>query len=316
MKKTIQSLFYYEPDHASDKWYGVIRGRSDFAGVKAHIDDMWKYFCGAGLNDPHFASEFHSHIFHRWWELEVAWYLSHQGFSLESSSSGPDFLCTKDGRKIYVECVVSEPGEATSPDYPGKLISGPHRNGEIKISHVDLPERERQELLRIRNSIESKLKQYHRHVEKDSVDPKYPYVIALSPAIIPDMISDDDGIPSIVKAVYPVGQIYLTIDRTTNKVIDGGRTNRSTIKKSNNADVRTNIFLPNESEHNYSDISGVLYSACSFVRTRHLSAMSSSFIFVHNYTAGKQLSRSYFNDNMDYWIEEAKDGYQLKNNLR
>ncbi len=52
---------------------------------------------------------------------------------------------------------MCEPGDSCLSNYPAELIPGPHKNGEFKIADVDLPERERLELLRIRNSIESKV---------------------------------------------------------------------------------------------------------------------------------------------------------------
>ena len=315
MENNLPDIFAYEPDDETDQWYKIVRERNDFIDIKKHINKMWEFFYTSGLSDPHFQQEFPVSLFHRWWEMEVAWFLFTKGFELKSSSSGPDFIGTKNGSTIYVEAVACEPGEPKSPDFPKKLIDGPYQEGEFKITHVDLPERERLELLRIRNSIESKAKQYQNHIEKGLIDSKTPYVVALSPVMIPDMIADDDGIPSAVKAVYPVGQIYLSIDRKSGKAIDGGRSYRPKIEKTNKAEIYTNIFLPSPLKENYEDISGILYSSCSFKKSLYLNEMSESFIFIHNFVSSNSLKNSFFGDGMDYWIEAGKAEYSLKNNL-
>lgn len=315
MKENIPDIFAYNPDDTTDKWYKVVRERNDFANIKRHIIELWNFFYTNGLSDPHFSTEFPVRLFHRWWEMEVAWLLSKKGFELKSSSSGPDFTCIKNGSTIYVEAVTCEPGEQDSPDFPNKLIQGPHIEGEFKVASIDLPAREGLELLRLRNSIEYKVKQYQKHKEKGLVDPQTPYVIALSPVMIPDMIADDDGIPAVVKAVYPVGQIYLSVDRKSSKVIDGGRSYRPKIQKHNKTDIYTNIFLPSPLQDNYEGISGILYSPCSFKNSLYLDAMRNSFVFIHNYISCNPLKHNFFGSKMDFWIEDNDEEYILKNNL-
>ena len=315
MKADLPDIFAYPPDSTTDNWYEVVRDRSDFTQVKAHINEMWKFYYRAGLSDPHFESQFPTRLFHRWWELEVAWYLSNKGFTLESNSSGPDLVCTKNDITIYVEDVICEPGAPGSPDRPNELIPNPPRSGKGSVTHVELPERERVELLRIRNSIESKVQQYHCRVEKNHIDPQVPYVIALSPVMVPNMVADCDGIPSAVKSVYPVGQMYQSIDRKSGKVVDEGRSHRPKIQKANKADIHTNIFLPSPEQEKYRGISGILYSACNFKRTEYLPAMSHSFTFIHNYIAKLPLERCQFGKYMDFWIEEDAE-YHLKNNIK
>ncbi len=315
MNSSKPNIFEREPDNSTDQWYRVIRDRSDFQEVKKYICGLWSFFYKSKLNDPHFLIEFPVRLFHRWWEMEVAWFLHQRGWSLKSGSSGPDFTCCKGDKEIYVEAVMCEPGDLKSENYPKELIPGPHEKGVFNVADVSIPERERLELLRIRNSIENKVNQYQKHQKKGIIDSKKPYVIALSSAMIPDMVSDDDGIPSIVKAVYPVGQIYLSFSRDSTEATGGGRTYRPKIDKNYNAEVFTNIFLPSESDSRYNCVSGLLYSASSFKRTRYLAAIGNTFIFVHNFVAHSPVERCCFGEHMEYWIENGQDEdeFLLKN---
>jgi len=318
MNSMIPDIFEREPNDTTDQWYRVVRDRSDFKEVKEYIWGLWNFFYELKLNDPHFVNEFPVRLFHRWWEMEVAWYLHLRGWSLKSGSSGPDFICCKGGKEIYVEAVMCEPGDLKSENYPKELISGKHENGVFKVADVSIPERERVELLRIRNSIENKVNQYQKHRMNGTIDSKKSYVIALSSAMIPNMVSDDDGIPSIVKAVYPVGQFYLRFNQDSTEATGGGRAYRPKIEKNCNAEVYTNIFLPSELENRYNCVSGLLYSASSFKRTRNLDAIGSTFIFVHNFVSHNPVERCCFGEHMEYWIENGQDEneFLLKNDRK
>jgi hypothetical protein len=307
-------IFGRTPDDKTDKWYRVVRERKDFQKVKKHLHNLWEFFYKQKLNDPHFLAEFPVRLFHRWWEMEVGWFLHYNGYMIRSEACGPDFICSKADSEIYVEAVLCEPGDANSINYSGKLISNPYKDGEIKIADVNLPERERLELLRIRNSIENKVRQYQQHKDQGLIDPKKPYIIALSSVMIPDMVSNSDGVPSAVKAVYPVGQIYLSFTRNSTKAISGGRTYRPKIKKNDTSDVNTDIFLPSSLSQFYEGVSGILYSNSSFIGDLYLSAMRNSFIFIHNFVSLNPVQQSIFGANMDYWIEKENDDYLLKNN--
>jgi hypothetical protein len=316
MDSLVPNLFEREPDNKTDQWYSVIRDRSDLTEVKKHMCCLWRFFHSSNLHDSHFLSEFPVRLFNRWWEMEVAWFLHQKGWTLKSSSCGPDFICSKNDEDIYVEAVMCEPGDPNSENFPNELISGPHEKDVFKVVDVSLPERERLELLRIRNSIENKVYQYQQHLKKGLIAPNTPYIIALSSAMIPDMVSDSDGIPSIVKAVYPVGQIYMSFKKSSSERTGGGRTYRPQIDKNVGAKVDTNIFLPSDMEDNYSCISGLLYSASSFKRTRYMSEIGKTFLFVHNYIAQNRLNRNSFGEHMEYWLENGQAEGELFANKR
>jgi hypothetical protein len=294
-------------------------------GKKEHMVEMWRFFYTSRLHDPEFMNEFPTQFPHRWWELEVAWFLHQSGFRLTRPAagprgSGPDLLCTKDDIEVYVEAVVPEPGKRDSPDFPAKIPFSPHE-GRVRLGKV--AEDEPPELLRLTNSIKSKVDQYHRYCAKQRNDPSFqfnpqiPFVIALSPVMIPHMRSDEEHMPAVIKAVYPVGPISVNIDRASGKVTGGGRTYRPNLRKSNKADVSTSIFLPSPSQERYAGISGILYSHCDYQRSICFSpARSHPFVFVHNFVARNRLKVGCFGENMDYWFEQGDGVYEVRNNIQ
>ena len=80
MKTSIPNIFKREPDGLTNNWYRIVRDRSDFLDIKQHIYDLWTFFYNFGLSDPHFLSEFPVKLFHRWWEMEVAWFIYNKGY--------------------------------------------------------------------------------------------------------------------------------------------------------------------------------------------------------------------------------------------
>ena len=313
MKEGIPNLFSLSQDYKFDRWYNLIRDRSDLKSVKEHIKKMWEFYYSKGLSDPHFMKEFPVHFCHRWWELEVAWFFFKQKFNLRNFTYGPDLICTKNNMTVYVEDVVSESGDQNSPDYPNAIFVHEGNVGEFKVASVDLKERERVELLRLRNSIESKANKYYQWIEKGQIDQKTPFVLAISSVMIPDMISDGDGLPSIIKAVYPVGHITLKLNPKNQKVVEQGRAYRPKVQKSSKSNIYTDIFLDNSSDTDYSCISGILYSSFSFRNTNYAKSPYHSFIFVHNYNSRNPIEIGFFDNVIDYWIENREDNFMIRN---
>ena len=324
----VSDLFARPPDQRTDSWYAAIRGKSHLVAEKKHIVEMWRFYYTSGLHDPEFINEFPTQFPHRWWELEVAWFLHQSGFRLTRPAagprgSGPDLLCTKDDIEVYVEAVVPEPGKRDSPDYPKPVSFSVGADGISASGTISLPEKERPELLRLTNSIESKVCQYHTWCAKQRSDPslqfnpQLPFVIALSPVMIPDMASDEGGLPAIIKAVYAVGLKSLDVDCASGEITGEGRTYRPNIQKSNKAPVSTSIFLPSPSQERYAGISGILYSHCDYQRSICFSpARSHPFVFVHNFVARNRLKVGCFGENMDYWFEQGDGVYEVRNNIQ
>lgn len=316
MQSKIPDLFKHVPDDDVDPWYRVVRDRHDMVQVKERINSMWSAYYRLGLADRHFLSEFPRKFCHRWWELEVACFLLDNGFELRSADSGPDFICQKDSSRVYVECVVCEAGNIDSPDFPAPLYPDV-AEGTVDVIDINLPEQERVELLRIRNAIENKVTQYHKHLESGLIQRDIPYVIALSPVLLPDLIADEENMPGVIKAVYPVGNIFLSIDPSTGKTLGGGRSLRSSIIKSTNAPVHTNVFLPEPENARYKGVAGILYSYTDFRRisgSARILQNGHSFIFVHNLATANGISVGFFGERMDFWVELASYTYIVRNN--
>jgi hypothetical protein len=81
-----------------------------------------------------------------------------------------------------------------------------------------------------------------------------PFVIAVNARGVPEMLFDGDP-PCIIKAVFPIGDAYITFDRTTMEQVDQGYHHRPEIQKKSGAPVATTVFC----DPAYSGVSAILY---------------------------------------------------------
>lgn len=314
----IPNLFDSPPDENSDPWYGAVRDQKERIHIKNHINSIWDKYYQLDLHDKNFITDFpkKDQFWQRYWELDVANFLLNSGFELSSEDAGVDFICkgTSIAQEFYVECVVSSRGVLNSPDYPVEIF--PPGKGMFSVSN--LAERERIELLRLTTSIDCKVKKYHEDIKKGYIKKSMPYILALSPALLfPDFISDEDDMPAVVKAVYPVGNICFHINVPTGTTEKSGRAWRgSIIKKSDTPPIRTDIFFPIPENEKYKPLTGILYSGADFrvISSPRIEKNGHSFIFVHNLATEKPIDLAFLGSNMDFWCEKKSDDYVIKNN--
>ncbi len=312
-------LFAFEPTLKCDPWYGHVRdnaGDSQVRQVRQWIQETWEWYYGLGLNDSHFVKQFPLNFCSRWWELKVASFLNAQGFHLHSNNDGPDLICEKDGKKIYVEDVVCGPGNDESPDYVGRISDPPPAEGRLH-SVKDGLERERIELLRFTTAIDAKVMQYLKFLQDGKIDPKIPYVIALCPILIPETRLDEYYIPGVLNAVYPIGGEYWAFDRDGMRSVDVGRSLRPSVLNKNESEVSTSIF--HEPDSGYSGISGILYNQDDFKRfsnSINADVNNHQFVFVHNVSAINKIDIGFIGMSMDYWVQQDKDVFRIRNNIK
>ncbi|WKZ21011.1 MAG: hypothetical protein QY305_10000 [Candidatus Brocadiaceae baterium WH-1] len=261
------------------------------------------------LADANFDSDFPIQTGQRWWELETAWFLYNCGFDLSKKRTGSDFLCKRENIVFEVEAVVAGPGRKDHPDYvPEFTLTGSRQfqtSGTIKI-----PERERIEILRLTNSISTKAIKHLSDIKKGYSDPSIPFVIALSPVDMRDIIANGD-MPAALKAVYPIGGQYRMIDPVTGEFLPGRRWKcRPLVNKKtpSHAAISTQIFCPGCGNEQSRKVSALLYSTMNiwihgypYSPGEH----QKQFVVVHNNDCNIPLIRGTIKAGVEYWLEST-----------
>lgn len=293
-------LFYRalcDPDHAAET-------RRD------HINIIWQWYFDLGLADKNFVTDFPINTRQRWWELETAWFLHNCGYILSKEKAGSDFLCKRDNIAFEVEAVAPTPGKEGHPNFVPE------------ISHTsNLRERERIELLRLTSVIYEKAKKRVRDIEKGYSDPSLPFLIALSPADIPSTFSGWD-MPAALKAVYPIGGQYYTIDPETGQFLSRKWQSRPQLDKStfSQEPISTQVFCPGCGTEPYPQVSALLYSNLNiWVHGYPYSPNNhqKQFVLIHNGNCINPVQKGSIHAGSEYWLESTGNANEytlVKNN--
>ena len=150
---------------------------------------------------------------------------------------------------------------------------------------------DQQVTLRLLNAIDKKRKQWEKSLASEIVSLQDLHIIAVNTALI-DLAGLEITPPRIVKAVYGIGDQYVTVNLETKKVIGSGYHPRFAIPKASGKSVDSALFVSAAA----SDVSAVLYSRAGLFRTysEHLTStdverLGRDFLTVHNINAAVAL---------------------------
>ena len=273
------------------------------------------------LFDDNFVKDLPRQFCQRWWELQVAWHLKNTGCFIEHRAKGPDFICTKNGSRFYVEAVACECGVDLSSDSVQPPKWQRLKPGETEfIGPQSIPECERREILRFRNSIGKKTTKYRAFlVDADcGVDADVPYVLAISPIrmVLEARLVGSWNMPSICKAVYGVGATSVVVGGGGGELSEVRTEHRPEVRKTETSSpVNANVFAPDGGGNLYDKISGILYSETNFRICDYPyadDALREEFVFCHNANAQNEVAKGLVGAATEYRAEKTHGGYVVR----
>jgi hypothetical protein len=275
---------------ATDGKYLAVRDDSRYFEQKSYLEELWQLF--SPYADPHFKSELASQFQPRFWEMYLACGFIQLGFELipRRSSYGPDIQIKLNNRNIWIEATAPDAGKGADA-----LIL--HDSSE---AFIQVPEE--QIILRLANSISKKCQKYAEYISSNTISANDAYVIALNGFNIPYAFADDE-IPYIVKSVLPFGNLTVTYDFQSEKVIKQFYQYRNHIQKKSKSKVPTTTFQ----DPAYSFISGVIYSRAELWNLP--TTIGDDFLFIHNPIATPGLEKQWFGRGVSFWLEDNQLKY-------
>lgn len=207
----MSSFFREGPASPTYEW---VRDGKHNADTRALVEELWakyKPLC----TDPNFTKnamgdatkeKFNAHT----WQMYIACVLMEHGHQLEpSGDDAPDIKVRQpDGSVLWIEATTAEAGQgdnAAKRIYSSRVESEENPGCFRSTYHLD----ERKMILRFQAAIRAKEIQHEKFLARKAIKPTDPYVIAVNAADIDDADSDD-GLPLIVRAVYPLGEATFT----------------------------------------------------------------------------------------------------------
>ncbi len=254
---------FIEGTEIGNKEYIALRDDPKNEKYRNHCVTLWAEF--SPYADNNFQSDFAYNFRCRYWEMYLGVSLLRSGFNLQPSkrSEGPDLQIVLGERNIWVEAIA--PDDGTGPD------AVPNLEEHNRFERVP----DEKIILRFTNAILEKWKALNKYLEKGIISQDDNYVIAINGCGI-QMLMFDSPLQTIIKAVYPIGDLEVIINTETMEIESEQYKPRFKIVKKSGADVDTNLFL----DPSFSDISGVLYSSASiFDPIDHL---GDDYLFIHN----------------------------------
>lgn len=227
---------------ATDAVYLSVRDNPTCAEYRTFAELLWSKF--EPFADSNFRSAIAQSFHQRFWEMYLGYTLLQNGLCLRrTGQNAPDIqlMLTKD--TIWIEAVA--PTVGSGPDAVPSIIDSSCRAQRIPTDQI---------VLRLRNAIEEKYRKYIGYKKSNVVGKMDPFIIAINPRDIPEMLFDSDP-PYIIRSVFPIGKAYVTLDQQTLQIIDQVYCFCPAIKKKSGAYVSTNLFC----DPKYSGISAIIY---------------------------------------------------------
>jgi hypothetical protein len=204
--------------------------------------------------DPHFLSEIRDHFSERFWEMYLTCTFlenaAERGYSVSCPKPGPDILLELNDDRIWIEAVAATNGQRGKPD--SLVEPGPGPNG---VYSYRIPEEKI--VLRYTNAIGEKYRKYLSYLRKGIVHKNDAYVVAVNKSRLAyRWVSAAADLPRFLKAVYPIGEFELLIDKGAAKIVGTQNRPRFFIPKANRSQVPVQAFV----DRRWRGISAVLCS--------------------------------------------------------
>ncbi|QKK08974.1 MAG: hypothetical protein HND58_12930 [Planctomycetota bacterium] len=235
----------------------------DECGAVEHVEELWPRF--RPFADHRFLDEFRAAVGalesatestardrafrgmqQRYWEMYLACGLLDRGIRVvpfdERPSSGPDILVELESTRLWIECIVPEPGQSAD------AVIEPSEGRATSVPDEGIG-------LRLLSAVREKRKRFREYVDDGIVHPTDAQVIAINGRCVPSANTDFEP-PRIVRVLYGMGFPAADYDRTTGEWSDGYMTARRDLVRASGVPVQAHLFATNDA----TELSGVIYS--------------------------------------------------------
>jgi len=290
----MDSNLFIDGVESQDQTYNIIRDRQDeyCIKIKSFINDLWRKY--KPYADSNFRQQIQVNLDSRFWEMYLACTLLGNSIPISSTDKGPDICIEQDIGRIWIEAIAPTSGADNNIDRVPDMKTG-------VVSKIPDDEIVLRYSAAIREKYDNK---YQKYIENGLIKTADSYIIAINSCKIRAAIMETDT-PRIFKAVFPIGNWQVKIDKKTGIVIGTALQFRPKISRLGGAEVRTDLFVNPE----YANLSGVLYSHAS---VRNIGEkMGEDFIFIHNPLATNKIPHGFLKVGREYIPIENNKGYKM-----
>ena len=237
--------------------------------IRGVLDEMWASY--NPYADPDFPQAFARDLDARFWEMYLGCRLIEAGKTLMPAvrrprDGGRPDICVLDGeRRIWIEAIAPDLGACGQDQVRGPLPI--NEGGEAGYAPT------RQAQLRMTSALWNKSRIIDRYLQNGVIAREDVRLIAIGCGRFGIWV-DDWPRPTILSAVFPIGNEWISLDRSTGEVLDHGFAPSFEITRQGHSVSRT-AFL----DKNYATISGIIWSR---VGVGNMSPSERPLTLVHN----------------------------------
>lgn len=203
--------------------------------ARCFAERLWMVF--QSYADPHFLTEIRRDFSARFWEMYLTCAFlekaSDRGYFLSCPKPGPDIRLDLNGDRIWVEAVTATNGEPGRPD----SLMEPSPDGSYRIPEEKI-------VLRYTTAIRDKYVRYLHYLRMGLVHKNDAYVVAVNKSRLAyRWAAAAIDLPRFLKAVYPIGELEVLIDRNVPRIVGAQNRPRFFIPKANKSKVPVQAFV-------------------------------------------------------------------------
>lgn len=276
--------FFQSGGAAAD--YAIIRDEVSHENVRGCLEHLWTRYQPYN-GDSHFLSDAKKHFHARTWEMVLACTLLDAHLTLECPPpDGPDIKVAGGEHPVWIEATIAELGDGENSAARIEYCNGCGEEPcacRVRRFNVQ-PDKT---ILRYTNALAKKKDHLDKFRDRNTVAPSDPYVIAINGALQDDHSAGDFD-PAILKAVYPLGEAFVTFRPYSDTPPEEGHFRRDSITNPRGSEVSTCAFL----EPAYEGVSAILYSQARAWQLHR--SVPDHMIVIHNSQAKNPLPDGYF----------------------
>ena len=267
----------------TDALYIEYRDSPEREAERTYLEALWEIFMEHA--DPSFRKQLCHDFLGRYWEMALGVFLIRNNLQLlPNKGAGPDFR-VNESSPIAIEAIAPGAGEVPNAVPSLRQILGHRSIGAKPNDEITL---------RIRSAICEKQIQYSKHRKAGVIRADECYVIAINPLKL-RLVAIDTDPPHLLRATLDLGEPIAHLGHGQDEA-DLEYTRRPVVlRKRNNSDVRTDIFLTPD----HAGISAILMS---FLKPQHRN-MEPDIKLLHNPYALNRLPMCLLPGATEYWLE-------------
>ncbi len=267
------------------------------------LDEMWKQY--QPYADARFKEYFARDPDGRYWEMYLAVNLLSAGKKLlprdkhpgGKEGYGPDICVLDKDKVIWIEAVAPDEGALSNPDRVPKIVPL-SQGGKAET----VPKRQLQ--LRVSGAITSKRDAFERYTKDGLVSDEDVKIIAVSGCRL-GLRCRTGRLPLPASVLFPLGDEYITFDRETMEVVDGGFHFSEKIDRVGKSAVPRTAF-----QHpHFSQIAGLIWCTDLIGNFTH---SAEGLVYFHNPLASTQLQQKWMGWPREFVVLDGEDISELK----